>query len=177
MRISCIITIALMLGLIGAGALAHDGATGIVKTRMDAMSDLGKAVKQIAQMIRGKLTYNAQAVKNAAVIIKQHSGSSMLDLFPKNSLQKASQARGEIWSQWDEFKALTTQLEIAANGLEVAADNGPDTSATTQVEEGSLILAEDFDTDIFANMSVADAFKIVAKTCSQCHEKFRLKKE
>ena len=39
-----IITSAVLVGVASA-ALAHSGATGIVKERMDAMSAMGKAVK------------------------------------------------------------------------------------------------------------------------------------
>ncbi len=75
------------------------------------MSNLGKAVKVIAEMVRGKQPYDATAVKSNAMIIRSHSGSAMMELFPQDSLQKASEARKEIWSNWNEFSELAARLE------------------------------------------------------------------
>ncbi|MEX3007257.1 cytochrome c [Hoeflea sp. TYP-13] len=110
---------------ISAAALAHTGATGIVKERMDAMSVMSKAVKSISQMMMGEKTYDATEVKQGAALIKSHSGEAMTKLFPEGSMQKASVAKLEIWADWDEFKALADQLSVLADGLEAAADNGP----------------------------------------------------
>ena len=43
---------------------AHSGATGIVKERMDAMKDIGRATKLVAAMFQGKQPYDAAAVRS-----------------------------------------------------------------------------------------------------------------
>ncbi|MCP4407303.1 MAG: cytochrome c, partial [Gammaproteobacteria bacterium] len=63
-------TAALTLGGLTAGAIAHGGATAIVKERMDAMSAISKAMKTISQMMQGKEPYDAAAVRLNAATIK-----------------------------------------------------------------------------------------------------------
>lgn len=116
---------AAIVATLSAAAYAHTGATGIVRERMDAMEVMSKAVESIAKMMMGETPYDADAVKQGAILIKKHSGEAMTSLFPEGSLQKASVARPEIWSNWDEFVSLADQLGVLADGLEAAAENGP----------------------------------------------------
>lgn len=188
-----------------AGALAHGGATGIVKERMDAMGVMGKAVKAITEMMRGEKEYSADAVREGAKIIKSHAGDSMTKLFPEGSTQKPTEARPEIWSNWDEFKALADQLLTLADGLEQAADNGMmmsnsnDTStmmgggnnssmmggSSDSMMGGSGMMGNGtmmrggrmMDTKALAQMPVDGVFNMVAQTCSACHTKFRIEKK
>lgn len=119
--------------ILGAGAIglasiavayAHGSATGIVKERMEAMESMGDAVKKLAAMMRGETEYSAASVKAEAGTIRQHAGEAITKLFPEGSAGEPSEARPEIWSNWDEFSALATQLETLAGGLEAAAGNG-----------------------------------------------------
>lgn len=113
------------LTALSAAALAHGGATGIVKERMDAMSAMGAAVKSISMMITGATPYDAQIVKSGAAVIQSHAGDALTGLFPEGSQQMASEARPEIWSDWQDFQTLSLRLETLAQGLKLAADNGP----------------------------------------------------
>ncbi|MCK5745133.1 MAG: cytochrome c, partial [Oricola sp.] len=119
--------------LIGAGAIglasiaaayAHGGATGIVKERMDAMGAMGDIVKSLSAMMRGETAYDANAVRDGAETIRRHAGEALTGLFPEGSGGEPSEARAEIWSNWDEFAAMAAQLETLAEGLGRAADNG-----------------------------------------------------
>jgi cytochrome c556 len=176
MKTTHIVVAALIVSAIAANALAHGGATGIVKVRMEAMSKLGKAVKVIAEMVRGKQPYDANAVKSNAMIIKSHSGPAMMKLFPQNSLQKASEARKEIWSNWNEFSELAMRLETLSKGLEIAADNGLSTANASKTEKKRTISNGNSEQSTLATMPVDSIFNKLAKTCATCHEKFRLKK-
>ena len=51
------ILIALTLTATGA-VLAHSGATGVVKQRMDAMVDMGDKSKIVANMFKGKTEFD-----------------------------------------------------------------------------------------------------------------------
>ena len=68
-----------------ATVLAHGGATGIVKERMDAMASMGKAMKSITPMMQGTAAYDAGAVKRAASVFEKHSGEAMTKLFPEGT--------------------------------------------------------------------------------------------
>lgn len=105
-------------------ALAHSGATGVVKERMDAMKAMGDAVKSTARMVQGETAYDPEAIRETAAVIKENSGEAMTKLFPEHSMSDVSEAKHEIWDKWDEFARLSVQLELLAGALEKAADNG-----------------------------------------------------
>ena len=50
-------------------AQAHKGATGIVKERMDLMTNISKRLKLVVQMIRGKRPFDGNAVAVASTAI------------------------------------------------------------------------------------------------------------
>ena len=77
-------------------AFAHGGATGIVKDRMDAMADMGKAVKAVTPMMRGEIDYDADVVRRAAATFSRHAGDSMTELFPEGSGGMPSEAKDAI---------------------------------------------------------------------------------
>ncbi|MEK9722941.1 MAG: hypothetical protein VW405_05580 [Rhodospirillaceae bacterium] len=53
-----------------AGAPAHEGATGVVKERMELMEDLGRALKALAPMVKGQAPFDAARVKAYARLIR-----------------------------------------------------------------------------------------------------------
>jgi cytochrome c556 len=132
-------------------AFAHSGAQGIVKQRMDAMSDIGKAMKTIAQMIRGQSTFDSATAQKAAKDIG-HNAAQIPELFPEGSIEGPSEATPAIWENWEEFAAMAARMETAANDLAAAAQTAPD------------------------GVAIAAQFGKVGKTCNSCHGKFRVKK-
>lgn len=82
-----------------AVAYAHNGATGIVKQRMDAMGVLAKATKSLAETVPGRVPYDAKLVRHNAKQIRQHAGESLTNLYPADSLMKPSEASQTIWSE------------------------------------------------------------------------------
>jgi len=175
MKTTHIIVVALIASAMTTPAFTHDGATGIVKERMEAMSNLGKAVKNIAEMVREILPYDASSVRFNALIIKNHAGPAMTKLFPRGSQQKASQARPRIWSNWDEFTELAYRLETLATGLGIAADNGLSVADVSKSGNKRKVAGTNSQQSEFATMPVGSIFSKLAKTCTACHEKFRLK--
>lgn len=187
-----------------AGALAHGGATGIVKERMDAMSAMGDAMKALTAMMRGETGYDAGAVRSNAEVLQEHSGEALTKLFPEGSLQMASEARPEIWQNWQEFSDLSAQLEVFASALGNAAEKGlgAPMSGTSGAQgmtgmgtmmmgnganmmgnggmmgSGSMMGGQDHmkDPEMLAQMPVEGLFTMVAQTCSSCHTKFRAEK-
>ena len=139
-----------LLATMATAALAHGGATGIVKQRMDGMMAMGKALGAVADMFKGKTPFNPATVANSADIVTQH-GREMSALFPDTEQSRngtGTEALPNIWQDLATFNRLTKELEIGAKDLKAAALNA-DQSA------------------------VRAAFAKVAKTCSACHRDFR----
>jgi cytochrome c556 len=185
--------------LLGAGALSaaaitaafgHGGATGIVKERMDAMSVMGDAVKSLSAMMRGETPYDAEAIRAEAGKIRQHAGESITRLFPEGSGGGPSEAKAEIWSSWDDFAAMAEELELLADGLARAADNGlmqggNQPGAGGMMGSGSGMMGGQsammgapggMDAAALAAMPADGVFNMMAQTCSACHTKFRTEK-
>ncbi len=136
----------------GAGAaFAHGGATGVVKERMDTMSEFGKQVKTVGKMLKGG-TYDPAQVSSAGEVIASHAGEALVTLFPDDSDHSPSEASPAIWTEWSKFQAYAGDLQVAALTLKDLADDGAD------------------------RKEIAGAFGALAGTCKACHEAFRIKK-
>lgn len=157
MRVSgLVIAVALIAGVVSFSAVAHDGASGVVKQRMDAMKTVGGAMKRLAAMMQGKKFYEPVKTHQLAQTIEMYGGSKLTALFPKNSLDEPTRALPLIWSEWKEFEGLAHQLSQSAKNL----------ARMTSHERGN-------NTEKYI---VQEAFKRLAETCSQCHHSFRKKK-
>ena len=152
MKIQCVTSAAAMALTISTPAViqAHSGATGVVKERMEAMKEMGKSIKAIAQMVTGKSPFVADGVKAGARLIAGHAGEKITMLFPEGSNQHPSEASAEIWTDWKRFSELAIDLETTASGLIDAADQGQESSRA--------------------------AFGKVAASCKACHSDFRISK-
>ncbi len=135
--------------LVPIAALAHEGATGIVKERMDAMEAMGREVKEIGRHIEANRNL-ADIGPRAAHI--QALGDKLTSLFPAGSLQQPTDAKPEIWQNWDRFQAHAKTLHDAIGALQTAAAAGDP-------------------------KALADRFTDLAHACSGCHEEFRQKKK
>jgi cytochrome c556 len=131
--------------MFGAAALAHSGATGIVKERMDMFKKSQNNLKAIKAHI-GSEDYES-IVKLADEI--RDWAVKMPDYFPEGSNEKPSKASPNIWSDFDGFKNVAMKNETASKKLMVAAQ------------------AED-------QKAVVDGFKAVAASCKSCHQSYKL---
>ena len=179
-------TAAVLIAGIAATAYAHGGATGIVKERMDAMAAMGKAVKTVAPMMRGETAYDAETVRDAARLFQQHAGESMTKLFPEGTGGVPSEAKDEVWTDWDRFAALASQLEEYSEGLERAADNGLGSmggnisaGGASMMGGGTTMMGSNamMDAAALAKMPSDAAFAMTTQVCSVCHERFRAEKD
>jgi cytochrome c556 len=95
-------------GVAGSTAgLAHRGASGIVKERMDVMKSLKADMKEIFDMFRGRTRYSTAIVRRDAVRMTGHA----LDyerLFPPGSNGQPSEASPRIWSEQTRFGSRWT---------------------------------------------------------------------
>ena len=125
-------------------ALAHKGAMGIVKERMDKFKASEKATKQIKQALsRGD---TAMVMAEAEFLVSW--ASEMDSYFPENSNQSPSEAKDEIWLQWDDFVGAILSFENASTALIDAA------------------VTED-------PRAMDSAFSDMTKSCKSCHQQFR----
>jgi len=132
----------------GNALLAHEGATGIVKQRMDEMEQIGRAVKRINDRLESKrgladIARDAEEIRAAA--------SRMPSLFPLGSRDGHSDATPAVWERWPQFVAAAEALETAAEKLAATARSGPEASIAAQ-------------------------FRSTTRACSGCHDVFRSKR-
>ena len=139
-----------VLALIVSGALAHSGATGIVKQRMDMMSDIARLTKLIGQMVKRETAFDAAQIEKAALSLREHA-RMVPDMFPEGSTQTPTEALPVIWTDWPGFAAANADFEAAASDLAKAAATGDEKTITAR-------------------------FAAMGRTCGACHERFRLKK-
>ncbi len=172
-------------------ALAHGGATGIVKERMDGMGVMKESMKVLTAMMQGQTPYDVEVIREEAGKITSHSGEAMTKLFPQGSNAKPSEAKSEIWSNWEDFANLAEQLETLSEGLALAAGNGlmmagsgqgnhmTGNSMTSSGMMGSGMMGNSPmmggtpGRDALAEMPADGVFTMLSQTCSACHTRFR----
>jgi cytochrome c556 len=155
-------------GGIATAVLAHSGAAGVVKQRMDAMEAIATATKALAGISARKTAYDPQTIRSHAMTLQMHSGQSLTRLFPKDSISGPSEASPEIWANWQDFSASAARLEKLATGLGLAADNG---FATVRRSIGRGATVEQI-----GARKVNTVFAAIADTCKSCHARFRVAK-
>ena len=126
-------------------ALAHTGATGIVKERMDFFSRSKDNLKAIKLHLRkgdlDSVISRAEDIRDWAIKMPKY--------FPEGSNGKPSEASPKIWTDFDNFRKLSYANRDAATKLISAATSG----------------------DLNATIT---AFKVTAETCKSCHKMYRL---
>ncbi|WP_432474223.1 c-type cytochrome [Amphritea sp. HPY] len=169
---------------------AHGGASGIVKERMDLMDDMKGAVKKVAAIFKGDIEHNPDTIRDAALIIRDHSGDAMTKLFPTDSLSGHSEATPAIWQEWQRFQKLSDRQVKLAQGLYNAADNKGESSqghmmgsqsmmgSASMMGSDSMIRGDEKmlhmdDPDYLGTMPASMVFKMLTDNCSSCHERYR----
>tara|TARA_E500000318_G_scaffold42924_1_gene40949 strand:- start:2099 stop:2548 length:450 start_codon:yes stop_codon:yes gene_type:complete len=134
---------------VSISAIAHEGATGVVKERMDGMKSIGQQVKIMVPMLKGTLPYDPAKVAESAGIIESHAGENFTKLFPEDSDGHPSEALPTIWDDWSKFNDIASDLQSRANALKMVAANGG--------SEGDF----------------KGALGNMLQTCKSCHSNFR----
>ncbi|MEM7430188.1 MAG: cytochrome c [Pseudomonadota bacterium] len=138
---------------ITTGLNAHSGATGIVKERMDVMKSIGKAMKSLGAMAKGKAELSQSAIESAAGAIWEHC-ETVTGLFPDTEQSRKghlTEAAPAIWENKEEFQSLLHQMADHAKELGAAA------AGLDRPGLGRFIGK-------------------LANDCKSCHQKFRIKK-
>ena len=120
-----------------------------IKERQQIMDANGKAMKLVSGMIKGERPYDAKAAADAMKSI-QDSALKFVGLFPPGTEKgEKTQARPEIWQSKKDFEDWGKQLQADAAKAQEAAAGGLDSMKT--------------------------AMAAVGKTCSGCHDDYRVK--
>lgn len=154
MNTKILLIAASIAGATTIAALAHGGATGIVKQRMDGMMAMGKALTAVGDMFKGKATFDPQQISSSADIVRQHA-AEMGKLFPDTKASrkgKGTEALPAIWQKMDEFLALTNDLDARAVDLKAVSQTGD-------------------------KRKIRIEFAKLSKTCASCHTDFRKPKK
>lgn len=131
-------------------ALAHEGATGVVKERMDLMKRQQRDMKLIGDMAKGKTPFDAAKAAEAARDVSI-TARKIHELFPEGSAGGHSEAKEAIWRDWDEFTSKAKELDLSAEALAVSLDET-------------------------AGNDWRGALQKVTDACKACHKAFRAEK-
>jgi cytochrome c556 len=159
-----VVVCALLVVAIGASAaVSAEDLVAAVKERRDLMKNtVAPAAKLGGKMVKGTEPFDAA---KAAKAMNEISGvpDKYVTLFPKGTEHGGvadsqipdeddrSEAKAEIWEDFDDFKAIATKLKDASAKAASAAEQGKGTFTA--------------------------AFNDMTKVCKQCHEKYREKLE
>ncbi len=161
---------ALMLAGVGI-ALAHGGATGIVKERMDAMVEMDRAMKALVVIVRAGPPFDGGEVARLAGVLSDHSGDDLLDGFPEGTGHAPSEALPAVWSAWDGFAAQAAQLQLLADALAERAED--DFNGATAPEPYPIAGIDLVDGDLAASLPARILVAHMSETCSACHADYR----
>jgi cytochrome c556 len=134
--------------LVGSAVLAHEGAAGVVKQRMDEMEHVGRVVKRINERLKSRRGL-ADIARDAEEI--RASAARIPSLFPPAVRDGHSEARPTVWERWPEFEAASQNVAEEAAKLADAARSGEEAAIAAQ-------------------------FRSMTQACSGCHDVFRAKR-
>jgi len=144
-------------------ALAHDGATGIVKQRMEAMKTLGDYSTLVGDMLKGKTELDITIIGETASVFVQH-GEVIPAHFPDTKQSREglmTAALPAIWTEWEDFNELALQFTADSRSFEsFVARLDPSATVSNSTQR-----------------SIKRAFLKSIKSCSSCHKRFRVAKK
>ena len=135
----------LVIGSVAVPAVAHKGATGIVKERMDYFDRNKDNLKAIQGYLKKE---DYQSIKPLALEIRDWAGK-MHEYLPEGSGGSPSEASPNIWKNFEGFKLAAQQNYQDADALYQASIAGDKANAVK-------------------------AFKATASSCKSCHQDFRM---
>ena len=124
--------------------LAHEGATGVIKERMEKFKMSKKMMKTIHRSIQNE---DFETIGKSGITLLKWS-KEMINYFPEGSEVAPSEASGDIWLDPEGFKKAVNKFELAS--LKLVANSKE----------------KNFDKTVVA-------FRGLARTCKGCHQKFR----
>lgn len=116
--------LATALTLFAGIAFAEVEATDpLVIAQKDLMKSFGGAAKTLGGMASGEVAFDAAAAEAAKAVLINGSADVAVK-FAKAGSDPASEAKPEIWTNWDDFVVKATALGTAATALDTASADG-----------------------------------------------------
>ena len=140
-----------LVGALSCTALAHKGhehATGVVRERMELMTEMGQKLLAMSRQLRANKDLDRIA-KDAGPM--RELAGKIVSQFPPGSIQAPTAAKPAIWQNWDDFSEKSKNLQTQLEKL----------SGTSSLD-GNALRAQ---------------FRAVGYACDACHEKYRVPKE
>jgi cytochrome c556 len=144
------LALALTVTLLLSVASAHEGATGVVKERMEMMKSLAAAMKTVGQTLKDEVATDDAAIADAVAVMRSTTGTAMTKKFPAGSIDHPSEALPVIWERWPEFETIAERAYAASGVLAAAHASGDELN---------------------------EPFAALAETCKACHRTFRTSKD
>ena len=148
-RMSSIVFFA-VASIAGTTALLADDADDLIKYRQAGMKVLGGHIGSIVPVVKGKVADQGHLAMHAAGLAAQ--AEVLLDLFPKGSDHGETNAKPNIWENWDDFKTKAENLRRESAKLAELGKAGDVNGFKEQVGA-------------------------VGKTCKGCHDDYRKEKK
>jgi cytochrome c556 len=89
--------------------------------RSDLMKIVGKNTGILGDMASGKAAHDAAAAEGAKAAIIEAAGKIEATFMEQGAADPASEAKPEIWTNWDAFLADAKALSDAAGAMDVAS--------------------------------------------------------
>lgn len=115
---------AVMIGAVliaGAAYAKGDRTDPNAKARSDLMRDIGKNIGVLGDMAGGKAAYDAAAAEAAKAALIADAAAIEVAFKDQGAADPASEAKPEIWTNWEEFLADAKKLGDAATAMDVAS--------------------------------------------------------
>jgi cytochrome c556 len=105
----------------GAAFAEGDRTDPNAKARSDLMRVVGKNTGILGDMAGGKAAYDAAAAETAKAAIVEAAGMIEATFKDQGAADPASEAKPEIWANWDDFLANAKALGDAAGAMDIAS--------------------------------------------------------
>jgi cytochrome c556 len=141
---------AVLIGaVVAAGAVYAEGERTDPNAiaRSDLMKIVGKNTGVLGDMAGGKAAYDAAAAEAAKAALIEAAGAVEATFKDQGAADPASEAKPEVWANWDDFLVKAKALGDAAGAMDVAS-------------------AE----------SIGAGMGVLGGTCKDCHTTYRVTK-
>jgi cytochrome c556 len=145
-----LVLFAVTVGLVSVSAVSLAQDEAVIKYRQKVMDANGANLGAISDILKFSLPYQQNIKAHAEQLAS--AASLIPSAFKKDVSEGLTDAKPEIWKNWDEFEQYANDLKTASDALAEAAGEG-DMAAIGEKVQG------------------------VGHACKQCHEDFRKPKE
>lgn len=105
----------------GAAFAKGDATDPAAKAREDVMKAIGGAMGTLGGMAKGEVPYDAAAAEAAKTALVTAAGGIPVAFEAQGGADPTSEAKPEIWANWDDFAKKATALGAAATAADVSS--------------------------------------------------------